>query len=552
MFRRRFRMRRPLFERIVSALTDWSVEFTDRVDATNREGLSPLQKCTAAIRMLAYGTSADQLDEVLMMGASTALKCLGLFAKGLIVKFGEEYLRPPTVNELQSLLQVGESRGFPGMIGSIDCMHWQWENCPVAWRGQFTRGDHGVPTMILEAVASHDLRIWHAYFGVAGSNNDINVLNQSPLFISTLKGEAPRVQFNVNGRQYNTSYYLADGIYPEWATFVKTIPLPQSEKDKLFAKLQEGARKDVERAFGALQARFNIIRRPARLWKQKSIGEIMTACVILHNMIIEDERGMIHAPLDLNENPGTSLALPPEVIVGPHVAFTDYMRRSSTIRDRPTHVQLKKDLVDNIWERNQPIPQAGHRASGSPRSQISLAEMGSCPSVKNILVLDLEGKRVAVKYYSDEWPSASSKLAFEKSVFVKTQKTGAKAEEADVVMFDGYIVVYKFIEDLHFFVTGGEEENELILASVLQGFSDAVGILLRNKVDKRTALENLDLIFLCIDEVVDGGIVLETDANVIAEKVSGHGLEGAGSYAEQSVTQAFATAKQHFMRSLLN
>ncbi|KAM0821574.1 hypothetical protein ACQ4PT_072098 [Festuca glaucescens] len=201
---------------------------------------------------------------------------------------------------------------------------------------------------------------------------------------------------------------------------------------------------------------------------------------------------------------------------------------------------------------NQPIPQAGHRASGSPRSQISLAEMGSCPSVKNILVLDLEGKRVAVKYYSDEWPSASSKLAFEKSVFVKTQKTGAKAEEADVVMFDGYIVVYKFIEDLHFFVTGGEEENELILASVLQGFSDAVGILLRNKVDKRTALENLDLIFLCIDEVVDGGIVLETDANVIVEKVSGHGLEGAGSYAEQSVTQAFATAKQHFMRSLLN
>jgi hypothetical protein len=46
-------------------------------------------------------------------------------------------------------------------------------------------------------------------------------------------------------------------------------------------------------------------------------------------------------------------------------------------------------------------------------------------------------------------------------------------------MFDGYIVVYKFIEDLHFFVTGGEEENELILSSVLQGFSDAVGILLR-------------------------------------------------------------------------
>ena len=75
-------------------------------------------------------------------------------------------------------------------------------------------------------LASQDLRIWHAFFGVPGSNNDINVLNQSPLFIEALKGQAPQVQFSVNGRQYNTGYYLADGIYPEWAVFVKSIKAP--------------------------------------------------------------------------------------------------------------------------------------------------------------------------------------------------------------------------------------------------------------------------------------------------------------------------------------
>jgi hypothetical protein len=46
-------------------------------------------------------------------------------------------------------------------------------------------------------------------------------------------------------------------------------------------------------------------------------------------------------------------------------------------------------------------------------------------------------------------------------------------------MFESSIVVYKFVQDLHFFVTGGEDENELILATVLQGFFDAVGLLLR-------------------------------------------------------------------------
>ncbi|EEC71764.1 hypothetical protein OsI_04364 [Oryza sativa Indica Group] len=168
----------------------------------------------------------------------------------------------------------------------------------------------------------------------------------------------------------------------------------------------------------------------------------------------------------------------------------------------------------------------------SPILQIRFPEMESCPSVKNILVLDSEGKRVAVKYYSDDWPSLSSKQAFEKSVFAKTQKTSARTE-AEIVMFDSYFVVYKFIQDLHFFVTGGDEENELILASVLQGFSEAIDYLLRNKVHRRAALENLDLIFLCLDEVVDGGIVLETDAKAILEKVSGHGLEGSGSLTEQ-------------------
>ncbi|KAJ0987739.1 hypothetical protein J5N97_006095 [Dioscorea zingiberensis] len=176
--------------------------------------------------------------------------------------------------------------------------------------------------------------------------------------------------------------------------------------------------------------------------------------------------------------------------------------------------------------------------------------MESCPSIKNILLLDSDGKRVAVKYYTDDWPTLAAKLAFENSVYTKTHKTNARSE-AEIIMFDNHIVVYKFIQDLHFFVTGGDEENELILATVLQGFFDAVGLLLRNNVDKRTALENLDLILLCLDEIVDGGIVLETEASVIAGKVATNSLDGSGSFSEQTISQALATAREHLARSLL-
>lgn len=132
---------------------------------------------------------------------------------------------------------------------------------------------------------------------------------------------------------------------------MKSITLPQTEKHQLFAKQQEGARKDVERAFGVMQSRFSIVRRPARLWKRKSIGRIMKACVILHNMIVEDEREDANIHIDLNENPGASFALPPEVNTSRNPRFSDVMRRKAAIRDRPQHTQLKNDLIEHIWHK---------------------------------------------------------------------------------------------------------------------------------------------------------------------------------------------------------
>ncbi|CAM8998074.1 unnamed protein product [Rhodiola kirilowii] len=65
------------------------------------------------------------------------MRSLLKFTEGVISCFGEEYLRRPTRRDLDRLLRQGEQRGFPGMIGSIDCMHWEWKNCPAAWKAQY-------------------------------------------------------------------------------------------------------------------------------------------------------------------------------------------------------------------------------------------------------------------------------------------------------------------------------------------------------------------------------------------------------------------------------
>uniref|UniRef100_A0A0D3D9D3 Myb-like domain-containing protein n=1 Tax=Brassica oleracea var. oleracea TaxID=109376 RepID=A0A0D3D9D3_BRAOL len=139
-FRCRFRMNKPLFMHIVGRLSNEVQFFRQKEDALGRLGLSTLQKCTSAIRVLAYGTAADTVDEYLRLGESTTRKCLEHFVEGIIHLFGEEYVRRPTSTHLQRLLDVGEHRGFPGMIGSIDCMHWEWKNCLTAWKWQYSRG----------------------------------------------------------------------------------------------------------------------------------------------------------------------------------------------------------------------------------------------------------------------------------------------------------------------------------------------------------------------------------------------------------------------------
>ncbi|XP_021825970.1 uncharacterized protein LOC110766878 [Prunus avium] len=160
---------------LVVVVTLLLLTFALERNAVGNLGLLPEQKFTAVIRMLVYGSSADQVDEIARMGKSTALETLVRFCDAVETLYTRDYLRRPTPRDLQRLLQKDEEIGFPGMIGSIDCMHWQWKNCPTALQGDYGNRK-GQKSIILEAVAGFDTWVWHAFFGVAGSQNDLNVL----------------------------------------------------------------------------------------------------------------------------------------------------------------------------------------------------------------------------------------------------------------------------------------------------------------------------------------------------------------------------------------
>ncbi|XP_073017720.1 uncharacterized protein [Primulina eburnea] len=108
--------------------------------------------------MLAYDLPADAIDEYIQLGESTAIHCMQPFCRAIVEVFAEQYLRSPTANDVARLLYIGKQRGFPGMLRSLDCMHWRWKNCHTAGTGQYA-GRSGSSTIILEAVADYYLWI---------------------------------------------------------------------------------------------------------------------------------------------------------------------------------------------------------------------------------------------------------------------------------------------------------------------------------------------------------------------------------------------------------
>ena len=121
-------MRRSLFLRILSKVEAHEPYFTQKRNAAKKLGLSPLQKMTAAVRMLAYGVVADFTDEYVRIAKTTAITSLKKFVTAVVAIFSEEYLRSPNNEDIARLLAHGQNCGFPSMLGSIDCMHWKWKN----------------------------------------------------------------------------------------------------------------------------------------------------------------------------------------------------------------------------------------------------------------------------------------------------------------------------------------------------------------------------------------------------------------------------------------
>ena len=158
-------------------------------------------------------------------------------------------------------------------------------------------------------------------------------------------------------------------------------------------------------------------------------------------------------------------------------------------------------------------------------------------SIKAIIILQVDGRRRVAKYY-DEQLNKDSK-GFERRLFAKTKNPKAKDE---IIVLDGVLVVHKFMTDSHLYVVGGRNENPLVLDSLLNCLVEITDGKLssNNSSNDGLQLDDLSRVILALDEVCDSGMILETDPNLVLQRIT------SASNSDDFESKALRTARGFF------
>ena len=291
-FHCRFRMSDYMFDRIHVDIRDLVHDcslFMGRPYAVGRVGPSSMQRMYSVIQQLAFGICSFGVKDYSGVGCALGRDCLYAFCKFIIRRYQHEYLGRWNKEGLIAETAANELRGFPGMIGSIDCSHWVWHRCPMAWQGMYQDRNHK-RSVVVDAVAGHDTYFHQAFVGLPGSLNDLNIMARTDLQTKFMHSIAFDHPFILACHRQKGAYLLADGIYPAWTNLMRTIPMPVGENQKVFAKAHESVKKDVERAFGRLHAKWHVLKYRAMAQKACHLNDIWLCCIILHNMTLKDEK----------------------------------------------------------------------------------------------------------------------------------------------------------------------------------------------------------------------------------------------------------------------
>ncbi len=175
--------------------------------------------------MLAYGMKVHAIDEYCQFVESTTMECMKWVVHVIVAIFWPKYFWKPTRAKIENQLKINANRGFPSIFANFDIYALEVEEL-LSWMARAIFKKRCKKVHNSKVIANQSLCMWQASFGLPSGNNDINVLDQSPMVANMLNGACSVLRFEMSDNVYFQYYLLVDVIYFLSSCFVQTIHEP--------------------------------------------------------------------------------------------------------------------------------------------------------------------------------------------------------------------------------------------------------------------------------------------------------------------------------------
>ncbi len=131
--------------------------------------------------------------------------------------------------------------------------------------------------------------------------------------------------------------------------------------------------------------------------------------------------------------------------------------------------------------------------------------------VKFVIILDNNGKLIYSKYFTKK--EEEKKREFEKQLCLQVKNLNVSLDELDIFNMDDYNILSKIYGEIAIFIGLNEEDNECLGYNFWKIFENCLGTIVNDNYTREKIFENLDKIVILIDEMIDDGLIVNTDSS---------------------------------------
>ena len=212
--------------------------------------------------MLGRGNYGDDIAEMSGLHLSSVYYFFHEFIDKFATYFADEFIKFPSGDDLDDVSNLYSKIGLPGSVGSMDCTHLEWINCPSNLMHS-CKGKEPFASRAFQVVCTHTRLITHCSNYFYGAMNDKSISRHDSFSKWCMAGGLDKVRFIVydkhgRPRRCRGGHVLVDGGYLKWACFLPPQHKRGETASVYWSECMESVRKDIECVFGILKSRFRM------------------------------------------------------------------------------------------------------------------------------------------------------------------------------------------------------------------------------------------------------------------------------------------------------